>query len=228
MPKKGAGKAAAAKRKSAAVEKSGSDNNININEPVSKRKKGDTSITLFEKYKESGEDRIGPDGMEALFKDMEVSPDSVTALILAWKLKAEEMGYFKREEFVVNLDKFGVSDITSLRKTVLQIEKETMANAALFTDLYKYAFTFCCDKNNKKSVDMETAATMIELILPKGPHTQKFLEFLKQTKSYKVINKDQWLCFLEFSRNVKGDLSNYDDNEAWPLLIDEYVEFVRG
>ena len=40
------------------------------------------------KIKESGEDRIGPDGMEALFTDLDISPASVTALILAWKLSA--------------------------------------------------------------------------------------------------------------------------------------------
>lgn len=69
---------------------------------------------------------------------------------------------------------------------------------------------------------------MLELVLPNGPHTKKFGEFLRQTKSYKVINKDQWACFLEFSRNVKKDLSNYDNSEAWPLLIDEFVEFIRS
>jgi hypothetical protein len=37
---------------------------------------------------EKDEDRIGPDGVESLFKDLAISPASVTALVLAWKLGA--------------------------------------------------------------------------------------------------------------------------------------------
>jgi hypothetical protein len=37
---------------------------------------------------EADEDRIGPNGMDQLFKDMNISPDSITALVLAWKVGA--------------------------------------------------------------------------------------------------------------------------------------------
>lgn len=37
---------------------------------------------------EANEDRIGPDGVEALFKDLEIDPTTVTALVLAWKVGA--------------------------------------------------------------------------------------------------------------------------------------------
>lgn len=197
-------------------------------EPAAKRKKGDSIGDMFDKYKDPAEDRIGPDGVDALCKDLGISPTSMTCLILAWKLGAEEMGYFKREEFINGLQNLGVTDMTTLSKTLAAIERDLKLTSPAFTDLYKYSFTFCCDKNNKKSVDIETAASMLDLVLANGPHTKKFVDFLGHTKTYKVINKDQWLCFLEFSRNVKGDLSNHDDNEAWPLLIDEYVEFVRN
>lgn len=33
--------------------------------------------------------------------------------------------------------------------------------------------------------------------------------------------------FLRFSREVREDLSNYHDNPAWPLLLDNYVEWVQ-
>lgn len=49
----------------------------------------------------------------------------------------EEMGYFKREEFVPNLEKLGVNDIDSLRTTLKSAEKEALSNTAQFTDLYK-------------------------------------------------------------------------------------------
>ncbi len=37
---------------------------------------------------------------------------------------------------------------------------------------------------------------------------------LLQQSKYKVINKDQWCNVLEFSRLIKPDLSNYDEDGA--------------
>jgi hypothetical protein len=33
--------------------------------------------------------------------------------------------------------------------------------------------------------------------------------------------------FLRFSREVSPDLSNYADNPAWPLLLDNFVEWMQ-
>jgi len=35
------------------------------------------------------------------------------------------------------------------------------------------------------------------------------------------------MCFWELCRSVKDDCSNYADDGAWPILLDEYVEFVQ-
>jgi len=35
------------------------------------------------------------------------------------------------------------------------------------------------------------------------------------------------MCFLELCRTVKDDCSDYADDGAWPILLDEYVEYVQ-
>lgn len=43
------------------------------------------------------------------------------------------------------------------------------------------------------------------------------------------ITLDQWDSFLQFQHNIKVDLSDYDaENGAWPLLLDEYVEWKKN
>ena len=59
-----------------------------------------------------------------------------------------------------------------------------------------------------------------------------FCEFLETTKdeSYSKITLDQWRSFLDFSQEFpdEGSLMGYDESEsAWPVLIDEYVEFME-
>lgn len=57
---------------------------------------------------------------------------------------------------------------------------------------------------------------MWQLLLPpeKFPHIESFLEFLEEKTPVKVINKDQWKSFLEFSNSVAEDLKGYDESSA--------------
>eukprot|EP00064_Thunnus_orientalis_P020816 superscaffoldBa00005945_g20964 len=51
---------------------------------------------------------------------------------------------------------------------------------------------------------------------------------LPQQSKYKGMNKDQWYNVLEFSRTINTDLSNYDEDGAWPVLLDEFVEWQKS
>lgn len=39
--------------------------------------------------------------------------------------------------------------------------------------------------------------------------------------------RDTWLMFLHLMDAVGDDLSRYDDNEAWPSLFDDFVEWAN-
>lgn len=57
-----------------------------------------------------------------------------------------------------------------------------------------------------------------------------FKEFLTTTKdaSYDRITLDQWLSFFDFCMECE-DLNEYDEeNSAWPVLIDDYVDFATS
>jgi len=53
-----------------------------------------------------------------------------------------------------------------------------------------------------------------------------FCMFLEKKESYPRITLDQWSSFLDFCHECE-DLSSYDEGtSAWPVLIDEYVEYM--
>lgn len=91
-----------------------------------------------------------------------------------------------------------------------------------------FALLFAFQDKDQRSMDIETARAMLALLLGKqwSMHGH-FDAFLSQSK-YKVINKDQWCNVLEFSRSVNADLSNYDEDGAWPVLLDEFVAWYRA
>lgn len=77
-------------------------------------------------------------------------------------------------------------------------------------------------------MDIETAKAMLALLLSKAwPLYGEFNEFLEQPKAPRVINKDQWNNIYEFSKTISTDLSNFAIDGAWPVLLDDFVDFLQ-
>lgn len=77
-------------------------------------------------------------------------------------------------------------------------------------------------------MDIETAKAMLGLLLSnQWTLYPDFEQFLKQPKAPRVINKDQWNNIFEFSRTINLDLSNYSIDGAWPVLLDDFVEYLQ-
>jgi hypothetical protein len=54
-------------------------------------------------------------------------------------------------------------------------------------------------------------------------HLERFTEYLQTRSDLKFISADLWLGFLNFSLQIDADLSNFDTNGAWPLVLDDFV-----
>ncbi|OAE26540.1 hypothetical protein AXG93_3817s1020 [Marchantia polymorpha subsp. ruderalis] len=100
-----------------------------------------------------------------------------------------------------------------------------VANLYTFKEFYTFSFQYCLTEPRQKTLDLETACQMLELVLGPRPHLSNFVQFLQEQTEYKAMNLDQWNAFLRFCDEIKPDLSNYDENQAWPLLLDNFVEW---
>lgn len=139
-------------------------------------------------------------------------------------------------------------DSISKLRNKLEYLRSLLNDQSTFKSIYRYSFDFAkvynfinqlINLNNyrflieniqdkdQRSIDLDTAKGMLQLLLSKRwalyPY---FHQFLEQSK-YKVLNKDQWCNVLEFSRSISPDLSNYDEDGAWPVLLDEFVDWYR-
>lgn len=182
--------------------------------------------TWFQEYASEDNDRlIGPEGMEKFCEDIGVEPENVLMLTLAWKLRADQMGFFTLNEWQSGMSELGCDSIEKL-KTKLDTLRSLTSDPVAFKNIYRYAYDFARDKG-QRSLELETATEMLKLLLGKRwPLYSQFQQFLQHSK-YKVINRDQWFGIYEFSHSILADLSNYDDDGAWPVLLDEFVEWCR-
>ena len=58
------------------------------------------------------------------------------------------------------------------------------------------------------------------------PLIDLFLEYVGS--NYKnAVSKDTLTQLLNFMKTINADLGNYDEEGAWPCLIDDFVEWAR-
>ncbi|XP_070553241.1 DCN1-like protein 5 [Ptychodera flava] len=179
----------------------------------------------FQEYQ--GDDNvIGPEGMEKFCEDIGVEPENVVMLVIAWKLEAKQMGFFTLDEWIKGMTQLQVDSVTKLQAK-FEFLRSQLNDPVLFKQIYRYAYDFARDKD-QRSMDIETAKIMLSLLLGRQwVLFSSFHQFLEQSK-YKVINKDQWCNILEFSRTINSELTNYDEDGAWPVMLDEFVEWQRA
>ncbi|XP_035780385.1 DCN1-like protein 4 isoform X2 [Anopheles albimanus] len=183
-------------------------------------------LTWFVEYTTPDDpETLGPEGMEKFCEDIGVEPENVAMLVLAYKMGAKQMGFFTKTEWMKGLTDLQC-DTASKVQSKLDYLRGLLNDPNNFKIIYRYAYDFARDKD-QRSMDIETAKAMLQLLLGKHwPLYTQFAQFLEQSK-YKVINKDQWCNILEFSRTISNDLTNYDVDGAWPVMLDEFVEWLR-
>ncbi|KAL5698838.1 hypothetical protein ACHQM5_029820 [Ranunculus cassubicifolius] len=170
-----------------------------------------------------------PEGIETLCSDAGVDYTDVRILMLAWKMKAERQGYFTLDEWRRGMKALKVDTIAKLKKSLPELEKD-VRRPINFSEFYSYAFQYCLTEEKQKSIDVESICQLLTLILGSefGPQVKSFVEYLKGQNDYKVINMDQWLGFLRFCNEISfPDFKNYDADLAWPLILDNFVDWVR-
>lgn len=183
-------------------------------------------LTWFHEYTGADEDVIGPEGMEKFCEDIGVEPENIVMLVLAWKLDAKNMGFFTKAEWLKGFSDIQCDNVEKLQAKLCYL-RSLLSDSVHFKNIYRFAFDFAREKD-QRSMDIETAKSMLQLVLgAQWALYPSFHHFLEQSK-YKVINKDQWCNILDFSRTILPDLSNYDEDGAWPVLLDEFVDWIKS
>ncbi|KAJ8681602.1 hypothetical protein QAD02_017394 [Eretmocerus hayati] len=173
------------------------------------------------------EDAILADGIERFCNDLQLSPDEFKVLVLAWKLNAEQMCRFTREEFVVGLKSMKVDSIKGIQMHLPELVQELVGDGESFKDLYRFTFRFGLDVSSGQRIlpaDMAIVLWRLVFTIREPPLLDRWLNFL-ECHHVRGIPRDTWNMFLNFAESIGDDLGLYNDFEAWPSLFDDFVEY---
>ena len=180
---------------------------------------------LFEHYKDPDVDLILADGIEKFCADLGVQPDEFVVLVLAWKFHAETMCQFTRAEFADGCRALRADSIRSLRARFPELIEEAEVSER-FRDLYRWTYRFGLE-TGQRTLPVAMAVSLWRLVFSRRPPAvlNRWLEFVERRRDVHGILRDTWDMFLTFVEVIGDDLSHYDDMEAWPSLMDDFVEY---
>uniref|UniRef100_A0A7S0IWR0 Defective in cullin neddylation protein n=1 Tax=Calcidiscus leptoporus TaxID=127549 RepID=A0A7S0IWR0_9EUKA len=181
-------------------------------------------IKWFDTYKDVDAEHIGVPGIEKLCAELDVDPTDVVMLMIAWKMKAATMCVFTREEWVRGMTAMGVDSVDKLKEHFSALHEQLKSTPA-FKDFYCFCFAFAKEPGfGVRSLPIEVADALWRLTLAgRFKHLDRWLEFLQEKKE-RAITKDVWEMLLTFATQINDEFSNFDEDGAWPVVIDDFVE----
>jgi hypothetical protein len=173
-------------------------------------------------------DAITGDGTVQLAQDLGAEDiTDATLMIIAWKFASSKTWEFTRDEFIGALGIYRISDLATLKQRIA-VWKSDLDDAHIFKDFYCFLFDYLKEDANK-TVLLIDEATMVWDTLDIGKRWPLFARFTKflADSNVKSINRDAWRQMLEFARVYPQSIDNFDPDGAWPLLFDEFVDWLQ-
>lgn len=168
-------------------------------------------------------------GVERLLADLGLDPTDRRVLLLAWKAGAARMGFFTRGELTRAGAALRAPSFPALAAALPGLATATDASPGALADFMGFAFKYCLTEPGQRILDLDTATALLRVALPpSNPHTKPLLEYVSSQSDAKAVTADTWAGIARFVTAVDGKCANHDESDAWPLLLDNYVAWVRA
>ena len=188
---------------------------------------------VFQKYKSPDEDIIGLEGTEQYFNDLGVDLEDTIALAISCVLGSPTIGEFPRQPFIDGWRTLGCDTLEKMKKKIERLRLDFEENDAFFKKVYQFVFLFIRSEG-KRALEQDVAIEYWSMLLSKRfALLDDWLAFLEKRNELdnqkRPVQKDTWNMLLEFSNYVDTDpqLDKYDDEAAFPSIIDDFVAFYR-
>eukprot|EP00916_Digyalum_oweni_P027127 GHVL01044526.1.p2 GENE.GHVL01044526.1~~GHVL01044526.1.p2 ORF type:complete len:183 (+),score=22.26 GHVL01044526.1:385-933(+) len=158
-------------------------------------------------------------------ENLGIDPCDPVILVFCYYCKCKSQGIFTKEEILTGCNALGINNLESLKKKIPEF-RNILLDKNRLKNVYVFAFSYSLDVGHK-NLPVDMCVAMWQCLLNGHLHVlQEWLDFI-QSKVKNPMSRDTWMMVWELATKVKADLSNYDEDGAWPVIIDEFVEHFR-
>ena len=161
--------------------------------------------------------------------DIGINPEKVETQVVAWKMKCDEMCVFTKKEFIQGFAALGAETVAEFATRLPSVIDELTDNAT-FKEFYMFVFQYTCTAG-EKNLAIDHAMFVWQVVFggeTRWQHIGKWLDFLSERPAGDRISKDSWSLLLTFSQSIDAEFSNFDEDAAWPVLIDDFMEWIEA
>jgi len=184
---------------------------------------------IYSIYTEA-EEVIGGEKLVQFAQDMgSTGPLDPTLLIIAWVLFSSRQWQFLKEEWLSSWALQGVFTLNRIKEAVEQWRNLINTNDEIWKNFYQFVFDYL--KSTPKSTNIEKQEALVAWHIV---GIDKRWELFDKWEKYwnenpaKLVSKDVWNMLIRFIDKIGTNLNNYDENDSWPLAIDEFVRTNKG
>lgn len=171
---------------------------------------------------------IEADGLQRFCESIGVDMFAdTTVLMIGFFMQAPDLTEISSDQFTRGLTVIGVSTAKELIAAIPAMRARVTGDPAVFASFFKYAFESNLG-DGMRVLDCEVGVALLRALLGSTwALTEAFCGFL-ESKGIKTITKDTWMQTLAFSKAFPTDTEAYDEDAAWPVLIDDFVASQKG
>ena len=197
---------------------------------VNVRKADYSTIDKWFDSLQDDEDSIDTNGILKFADELgiDAETDSVM-LVLAEIMKAKQILHFSRQEFRTGMTALGCDSPASLKPKLAAVRNQLL-DKRRFKEIYLFLYSYALDAG-QKIMSKDMAIGLWKLLFPQRfALFPKWIQFFEKNSKHGV-SKDLWgqfLAFTELPGMNEGDFTAFDAIDAWPLVLDEFVSFIKG
>ncbi|SMN20699.1 similar to Saccharomyces cerevisiae YLR128W DCN1 Scaffold-type E3 ligase required for cullin neddylation and ubiquitin ligase activation [Maudiozyma saulgeensis] len=196
-------------------------------------------IDLFNKYSPDGNE-IDVEGIMAFIDDLGLKLEDIVTICLAKLLGWNKLtDLITKDQFLSNWYMQGCSHISEMKTVMQDLKNKLATDPKYLTDVYNFTFDLIID-DDAKMLDLKTAIEYWKLYFCQDLERKVVLEIdpklladwviFLETENRNDITKDCWKMLLEFFRKyptLDAIAEDYDENDPWPYIFDEFYEYLQ-
>jgi len=178
---------------------------------------------LFDKYKDNETGAILGRSLLTLLRDLGANAGNHPLLgVVPWRINAGKFLTLTYDEWMCSWALAQTFDFEGMKKVSQEWIKEIETDERCFVNYYNYIFRYLKNVNASLSPGEAIKGWHLTGVSKKWKFWDLWEKFINEKNVH--ITWSVWDQFLPFTKTIASDPKNFDENDMWPLLMEDFYE----